>query len=147
MTAASVDPPLPSPTWSSATHAAPVTLTSALALTEYPIQTRPGVAPGYDPIDPGPFYATSVYEPQNQPDLGGPTFYPTSGWGGMLVWRVAMARSAWFKCWVEDASFFRNFNEAYYSSFTDTLPGDIPALRVLASQVLPSVEGMPFQEW
>ncbi len=111
------------------------------------IQTRPGVAPGYDPIDPGPFYATSVYEPQNQPDLGGPTFYPASGWGGMLVWRVAMARSAWFKCWVEDASFFRNFNEAYYSSFTDTLPGDIPALRVLASQVLPSVEGMPFQEW
>lgn len=111
------------------------------------IQTRSGVAPGYDPIDPGPFYATSVYEPQNQPDLGGPTFYPPSGWSGMLVWRVAMARSAWFKCWVEDNSFFRKFNEIYYASFTDSLPGDVPALRVLASQVLPSVEGMPFQEW
>ena len=111
------------------------------------IQTRPGVAPGYDPIDPGPFYATSVYEPQNQPDLGGPSFYPASGWGGMLVWRVALARSVWFKCWVEDANFFRNFNEAYYGGFTDSLPGDIPALRVLASQVLPGVEGMPFQEW
>ncbi|MGD9498609.1 MAG: FlgD immunoglobulin-like domain containing protein [Armatimonadota bacterium] len=111
------------------------------------IHTRPGVAPGYDPIDPGPFYATSVYEPQNQPDLGGPTFYPSSGWSGMLVWRVALARSAWFKCWVEDNQFFRRFNEAYYANFTATLPGDVPALRVLGEQVLPAVEGMPFQEW
>ncbi|MEA3403642.1 MAG: hypothetical protein U9R79_20530 [Armatimonadota bacterium] len=111
------------------------------------VQTRPGVAPGYDPIDPGPFYATSVYEPQNQQDLGGPTFYPPSGWAGMLVWRVAMARSAWFKCWVEDNDFFRRFNRAYYDSFTETLPGDVPALRVLAAQVLPEVEGLAFQEW
>lgn len=111
------------------------------------IQTRPGVAPGYNPIDPGPFYATSVYEPQNQPDLGGPTFYPASGFSGMLVWRVAMARSAWFKCWVEDNNFFRNFNQTYYANFNDTLPGDVPRLRVLAASTLPSVEGMPFQEW
>ncbi|MGC9318726.1 MAG: FlgD immunoglobulin-like domain containing protein [Armatimonadota bacterium] len=111
------------------------------------IQTRAGVAPGYDPIDPGPFYATSVYEPQNQPDLGGPSFYPPSGWAGMLVWRVAMARSAWFKCWVEDNEFFRRFNRAYYDAFTETLPGDVPALRVLAAQVVPEVEGLPFQEW
>jgi hypothetical protein len=111
------------------------------------IHTRPGVAPGYDPISPGPFYATSVYEPQNQQDLGGPTFFPESGWSGMLVWRVAMSRSAWFKCWVEDDTFFRRFNEAYYANFSDDLPGNIPALRVLGSQVLPRVEGMPFQEW
>lgn len=111
------------------------------------IQTRPGVAPGYNPIDPGPFFATSVYEAQNQQALGGPTFFPDSGWAGMLVWRIAMSRSAWFKCWVEDPDFFRNFNEAYYAAFTPSLPGDIPALRVLASEVLPSVEGLPFQEW
>ncbi len=111
------------------------------------VQTRAGVAPGYDPVDPGPFYAGSVYEPQNQEALGGPAFFPESGWTGMLVWRVAMARSAWFKCWVEDAQFFRRFNEAYYASFTDSLPGDVAALRVLGQQVLPSVEGMPFQEW
>lgn len=111
------------------------------------IQTRSGVAPGYDPVDPGPFYATSVYEPQNQQALGGPTFFPESGWTGMLVWRIAMSRSAWFKCWVEDNQFFRRFNEAYYANFTDSLPGDVPALRVLAAQVLPQVEGMPFQEW
>lgn len=111
------------------------------------IQTRSGVAPGYNPIDPGPFYATSVYEAQNQEALGGPTFFAESGWTGMLVWRIAMARSAWFKCWVEDDQFFRRFNETYYASFTETLPGDIAALRVLAAQVLPMVEGMPFQEW
>ncbi|MBD3292798.1 MAG: hypothetical protein GF393_07715, partial [Armatimonadia bacterium] len=111
------------------------------------IQTRPGVAPGYDPIDPGPFYATSVYEAQNQQSLGGPTFFPASGWAGMLVWRTAMSRSAWFKCWVEDSQFFRRFNEAYYSAFTEDLPGDVPALRVLGAQVLPQVEGLPFQEW
>lgn len=111
------------------------------------IQTQPGVMPGYNPYDPGPFYATSVYEAQNQPDLGGPTFYPSSGFGGMLVWRVAMARSAWFKCYVEDNTFFRRFNQAYYANFDAQLPGDVPRLRVLASEVLPRVEGAPFQEW
>ncbi|MGI5817935.1 MAG: FlgD immunoglobulin-like domain containing protein [Armatimonadota bacterium] len=111
------------------------------------IQTRAGVAPGYSPIEPGPFYATSVYEPQNQQALGGPTFFPESGWTGMLVWRIAMVRSAWFKCWVEDRQFFRRFNEAYYANFTESLPGDVPRLRVLAAEVLPQVEGMPFQEW
>ncbi len=111
------------------------------------IQTRSGVAPGYNPIDPGPVYATSVYEPQNQQALGGPTFFPESGWTGMLVWRIAMARSAWFKCWVEDHEFFRRFNEAYYDAFTEDLPGDVAALRVLGEQVLPQVEGLPFQQW
>jgi len=111
------------------------------------VQTSPGIAPGYNPIDPGPFYATSVYEPQNQPDLGGPTYYPASGFRGMLVWRVAMARSAWFKPYVEDNDFFKRFNQAYYAAHNAELPGSVPALRVLGSQVLPSVEGMPFQEW
>ncbi len=111
------------------------------------IQTSPGVSPGYDPIDPGPFYATSVYEPQNQPDLAGPTYYPASGYRGMLVWRVALARSAWFKAYVEDHQFFSKFNVAYYQHYSEQLPGNVPALRVLGSQVLPSVEGMPFQEW
>ena len=31
------------------------------------VQTTPGVSPGYDPVDPGPFYAWSVYEAENQP--------------------------------------------------------------------------------
>jgi hypothetical protein len=111
------------------------------------IQTTPGVMTGYNPIDPGPFYATSVYEPQNQRDLGGPTFYPTSGFRGMLAFRIAMARSVWFKTYIEDNDFFANFNRTYYDNFADGLAGDVPRLRTLASQVLPRVEGMPFQEW
>lgn len=111
------------------------------------IQVQPGVSPLFDPKDPGPFYALSVYEPQNQPELGNSTFYPPSGFGGMLVWRIAMARAAWLKCWIEDENFFSRFNAAYYAEFSRTLPGDVPRLRELAEQALPTVEGLPFQEW
>jgi len=111
------------------------------------IQTTPGVSPGYNPYDPGPFYALSVYEPQNQPPLGNPTFYPASGWAGMLVWRIAMARAAWMKCWVEDPSFFARFNAEYYRQYTPSLAGDTPGLKDIAASVLPQVEGQSFYEW
>jgi len=111
------------------------------------IQTMPGVVSGYDPVDPGPFYCWSVYECENQPALANNTFYPPSGFAGMLVWRVAMARAAWLKCWAEDDRFFSDFNQAYYSAFTDGLQGDVPGLKDLATQVLPSVEGMSFYAW
>ncbi|NPV45761.1 MAG: hypothetical protein HPY69_02285 [Armatimonadetes bacterium] len=113
----------------------------------YAIQTQPGVSPGYDPIDPGPFYALSVYECQNLPELGNSTFYPSSGTTNMLVWRIAMARAAWLKCWIEDPAFFAEFNQRYYANFTTTLPGDVPSLKELAAQALPVVEGLPFAEW
>ncbi|MFO7948621.1 MAG: FlgD immunoglobulin-like domain containing protein [Armatimonadota bacterium] len=113
----------------------------------YVVQTMPGVSSSYDPIDPGPFYALSVYEAENQPELANPTFYPDSGSDNMLVWRIAMARAAWLKCYIEDNEFFKNFNTAYYANYNDTLPGDVPALKVLAEQVLPRVEGRPFFEW
>lgn len=113
----------------------------------YAIQTQPGVSPGYDPIDPGPFYALSVYECQNLPELGNSTFYPSSGTTNMLVWRIAMARAAWLKCWIEDPTFFAEFNRRYYANFTPTLPGDVPSLKELAAQALPVVEGLPFAEW
>lgn len=113
----------------------------------YAIQSSPGIAPGYDPIDPGPFYALSVYEPQNQPELGNSTFYPDSGATNMLVWRIAMTRAAWLKCYIEKSSFFADFNRRYYASFTPELAGDVPGLRDIAAQVLPTVEGLPFAEW
>ncbi|HEY3398371.1 MAG TPA: hypothetical protein VGM19_12020 [Armatimonadota bacterium] len=111
------------------------------------IQSIPGVAAGYNPVDPGPFYAWSVYECQNQPALGNNTFYPASGFSGMLVWRISMARSVWLKCWAEDNNFFRNFNQAYYASYVAGLPGDVPGLKDIAAQVLPSVEKMSFYDW
>jgi hypothetical protein len=105
------------------------------------------VAPDFSPAMPGPFYCLSVYEAENQPELGNSTFYPASGFSGMLVWRIAMARAAWMKCWIEDPNFFANFNQVYYSQFADTLPGDVPALTDIGAQVLPTVEGQPFAVW
>ncbi len=111
------------------------------------IQTMPGVAPGYDPVDPGPFYCWSVYECENQPALANNTFYPPSGFTGMLVWRIAMARAVWLKCWVEDTAFFSNFNQAYYAAYTEGLPGDVPGLKDIAAAILPRVEGLSFYDW
>ena len=105
------------------------------------------VDPNFDPSNPGPFYCLSVYEAENQPELGNSTFYPASGFSGMLVWRIAMARAAWLKCWIEDPNFFVNFNQAYYSQFADSLPGDVPGLTDIGAQVLPTVEGLPFAVW
>lgn len=111
------------------------------------IQVQPGVSPGFDPKDPGPLYGLSVYEPQNHPALGNSTFYPSSGFTGMLVWRIAMARAAWLKCWIEDSTFFARFNQAYYNEYTSSLAGDTLRLREIAGGVLPTVEGMDFQDW
>lgn len=113
----------------------------------YVIQTQPGVSPGFDPIDPGPFYCLSVYEPENQPELGNSTFYPASGATNMLVWRIGMARAAWLKCWIENNAFFSQFNQAYYQNYNSSLPGDIPTLKEIAAGVVPTVEGIPFAEW
>ncbi len=111
------------------------------------VQISPGVAPGYDPVVPGPFYCLSVYEAENQPELGNSTFYPASGFAGMLVWRVAMARAAWYKCYIEDPQFFANFNQIYYQSFYEGLPGDIPGLKDIATSAIGTVEGMNFYDW
>jgi hypothetical protein len=112
------------------------------------IQTTPGVAPGYLPYDPGPFYCLSVYEAENQPSLGSPSFFSqSSGFSGMLVWRIAMARAAWLKCYIEDPNFFANFNAEYYRRYSPSLAGDTPGLKDVAATVLPMVEGMGFYDW
>jgi len=111
------------------------------------IQTTPGVSPGYNPYDPGPFYSLSVYECENQPALANPTYYPASGFAGMLVWRIAMARAAWFKCYIEDPGFFSSFNQRYYNRFYEGLQGDVPALKDICAEALPQVEGMNFYDW
>lgn len=113
----------------------------------YVIQSMPGVSPGYDPVDPGPFYCLSVYEAENLPELGNSTFYPVSGGTNMLIWRIAMARAVWLKCYVENPNFFAQFNAAYYAEYTSALAGDVPRLKELASSVVPTVEGTPFVEW
>lgn len=113
----------------------------------YIVQTTAGVSPGYDPVDPGPFYALSVYECENHPELANSTFYPASGHAKMMVWRIAMARAAWLKCYIENHAFFSSFNQVYYNSFTEGLQGNVPALKLLAASVLPQVEGDSFFAW
>jgi len=117
------------------------------------VQTTPGVSSSYDPAI-GPYYTITVYDPQNQPALGNSTWYPGSGFSGMLVYRMCQARSAWTKCYVEDDQFFRNFNRQYYAKLNASsaaqrklLPGDTPALLELCQAALLSVEGTPFISW
>ncbi len=120
------------------------------------VQITPGVMPGYDPANPGPFYSGSVYEPNNQPPLGNSTWYPASGFSGMLVWRIAQARAAWYKCVVENAGFFNRFNAQFYATLNSlpsdqavALLGDTRALVQICAgaSVLPQVEGLPFWAW
>lgn len=125
----------------------------------YAIQTASGVSAGYDPIDPGPFYCLSVYEAQNHPELANSTYYPASGATNMLVWRIAMARAAWLKCYIENKDFFSGFNTRYYEQLQtlagasgvgtvqEGLPGNVPALKLIASEVVPQVEGQSFFGW
>ncbi|MBM3499296.1 MAG: hypothetical protein FJX74_11570 [Armatimonadetes bacterium] len=118
------------------------------------VQVSPGVSPGYDPANPGPFYSGAVYEPMNQPQLGNSTWFPASGFSGMLVWRIAHSRAAWMKCYVEDPQFFLRFNTQYYARLNAlsgaqraALPGDTPGLLQICQAVLPTVEGAPFVSW
>jgi len=97
-----------------------------------------------------PFHAVPVYEGLNQPELGNSTFYPPSGYQGMVTWRIGMAASAWFKVYLENPDFFRRVNEAYYAALDPSNPelaGDIPALKQLVAGVQPQVEGMGFADW
>ncbi len=101
------------------------------------------------------------YDVLNQPALSGPRFIPASqdniayegnfGVFKMLWARMAMSGAAWLKCYIENPDFFKNFNAAYYAQFdpnaTPSLAGNVPQLRAIAASVLPTVEGMGFEDW
>ena len=100
------------------------------------------------------------YDLLNQPALGNNTFFPPSQANlfidgeitiaKMLQARMGMSGAAWLKCYIENQSFFKNFNAAYYAA-ADTqgagLAGNVPALKTLIAGVLPTVESLPFSEW
>ncbi len=104
----------------------------------------------YPLVDPA-FYAAITpipwYDSINAPPLAGQSFYPASGYQGMLAWRAAAATAVWGKCLAQDRLFFKKFNAAYYVAHTPTLPGDVPALRSLAAGVVPTIEGLDFNTW
>lgn len=100
------------------------------------------------------------YDILNQPALGNSTFFPPSQANllidgeitiaKMLQVRMGMSGAAWLKCYIEDTSFFKNVNAAYYAA-ADTqgtaLAGNVPALKNIVAGALPTVEGLPFADW
>jgi hypothetical protein len=95
------------------------------------------------------YYLMQIYDLLNQPALGNSTFFPASGWDGMLIWRLATCASPWLKCYTENNAFFRDFNTRYYAAYkaNPQIAGNVPALRPLLAQVVPQVEGTPFNDW
>lgn len=104
------------------------------------------------------FYYTPYYDLMNQPPLGNNTFTPpTQANGvfnrttlsGMLIPRLEMSSMAWLKCYIENTSFFKNFNAAYFDAFNANVAirNDINALRTIAKGVRPTVEAQPFDAW
>ncbi|MDH7569151.1 MAG: hypothetical protein QHJ73_06150, partial [Armatimonadota bacterium] len=105
------------------------------------------------------FYFLQMYELLNLPGVGNPRFWPGSFDTlvaadrsavfpfTLFVFRSAMAGAAWVKCYIENNNFFRDFNAAYYQRFTGQLAGHIPTLKAIAAQIVPTVEGLPFEDW
>lgn len=98
------------------------------------------------------FYLFPYYELLNQPALSASTFWPktlTNCSGLMVLWRHSQALSAWLKVYIENTSFFQQFNALYYQKVqTDSsTSSDLANLKAICNQILPSVEGFSFDEW
>jgi hypothetical protein len=105
------------------------------------------------------FYFLPLYELMNLPGIGNPRFWPANFdqmvaadnaavfpfWSFVL--RSGMAGAAWAKAYVENPNFFSSFNAAYYQRFAPGLAGNVPALKAIAASVVPTVEGLAFDDW
>jgi hypothetical protein len=116
-----------------------------------------------DPSANSLFSLLRFYDLLNQPALGNSTFFPPSqanlsGLNGkftvvkMLWARIGMSGAAWLKVYIENPSFFRDFNAAYYARFepnaTPSIAGNVPVLRSLAAPLLPDgVEDISWNDW
>src|SRR5262249_14598120 len=100
--------------------------------------------PSYDLLTHPPLPNTPFPPPTkpNQP------FNPTT-LSGMLVPRLQMSSTAWLKCYIENPSFFKQFNAAYYAAFTadHNVANDVTRLRALAKSVVATVELQDFDTW
>ena len=96
------------------------------------------------------------YDLINHPALGNSTFFPASQkdieiqgqltYGKMHHVRLGMSGAAWLKVFIENPTFFRDFNAAYYTQ--NAIAGNVPALKQIANGLLPNgVEGKPFLDW
>lgn len=111
-----------------------------------------------DPSENISYSLLRFYELLNQPALGNSTFFPASqanvlddnSFGKMFYPRLGMSGAVWLKVYIENQSFFRQFNADYYQqvSANANLAGDVPSLRTIAAGKLPNgVEGITFNDW
>jgi hypothetical protein len=107
------------------------------------------INPDFDFLFYTDYYLMQLHDLLNQPALGNSTYFPDSGYDGMLIWRMTQAAAAWLKCYTENRDFFRLFNAAYYQAFANDsgVAGNIPALRGICSGAVPTVEGEDFGDW
>jgi len=95
-------------------------------------------------------YLLPTYDNFNQPELSTPTFFPPSGNQYMSVWREGMALSAWLKVYIENPSFFKDFNTAYYQQYnaSATITSNLASLKTMANNAAShNVEGKTFLDW
>lgn len=98
-------------------------------------------------------YVLHIYDLLNRPELS--TAYilpalddPSPDENSLLPeFRLDMAQAAWLKVAVENPTFFRDFNAAYYQQVPARQAATSSQLRAIAAQVAPQVEGLSFQDW
>lgn len=115
----------------------------------------------FDPNQLGP-YTLPFYDFFNLPSLGNAyifpppdaTYLPPGQTAAQPVpqlpisdFRAAMAQSAWLKVAIENPGFFSQFNQKYFAQWTPQLAADVPALQNIAASVVPTVEGLNFNDW
>ena len=127
---------------------------AAAVIAAQDIQTYNGTS-----LDPANgFFYTPAYDLLNQQPLANNTFTPPTKsnqafnlttLSGMLVPRIEMSSSAWLKCYIENHSFFTQFNAAYYAAVTadPTAANDVNRLRSYAKSADPQVELQDFDAW
>lgn len=98
------------------------------------------------------FYQFPWYELLNQPSLSASTFWPknlTECSGMMVYWRHSQALSAWLKVYIENTTFFSSFNSLYYQHVKadPSTASNLSKLKGICDQIVPNVEGLPFEEW
>ncbi len=102
------------------------------------------------------YHALPFYDLLNQPALSNNTFVPKSQnaeaiesgtIGGIWLPRYMMSGSVWMKAYIEDPLFFKNFMSAYKNAGGAAIAGNIPALRTVLRQVLPTIEAAPIDTW
>src|SRR5262249_19198454 len=100
------------------------------------------------PFDEAHSYTYDVYyDALNRPAIGAKIGAILSGPNPLL--RYQLGGYAWAKPYLQNASFFANFNAGYYPQAiaTPSLRSNESALIAIAAQAQSSVEGQQFQTW